>query len=101
MDLYFYLTILFLELCSFKEIAMNAPLERKRRPGRPKTTKKALEKQPNETQNVNNLGICSCDESDLETQDDENSKKIRLDAVNNIPVKKKVGRPAGSKNKKK
>ncbi|RNA30169.1 hypothetical protein BpHYR1_046592 [Brachionus plicatilis] len=43
---------------------MNIPLERKRRPGRPKATANALTRQPNETQNVNDLGISVYEESD-------------------------------------
>ncbi|RMZ96845.1 hypothetical protein BpHYR1_033841, partial [Brachionus plicatilis] len=38
-------------------LAMNISLERKRRPGRPKATTNALTRQPNETHNVNDLGI--------------------------------------------
>jgi hypothetical protein len=80
---------------------MNVPLERKRRPGRPKTTTKALTKQPNETQAINNLSISSCEESDTETQIEQSAKKLCLNSVSNAQLKKKVGRPAGSKNKKK
>ncbi|RNA41873.1 hypothetical protein BpHYR1_020982 [Brachionus plicatilis] len=43
---------------------MKIPLERKRRPDRPKATTNALTRQPNETQNVNDLGISAYEESD-------------------------------------
>ncbi|CAF0979480.1 unnamed protein product [Brachionus calyciflorus] len=92
------------KLCSFKEIAMNIPLERKRRPGRPKATTSALIRQPNETQLIIDIDISSCDESDSESISNETppEKRIRVDQdVNNLPKeKRKRGRPAGSKNKK-
>ncbi|RNA21160.1 hypothetical protein BpHYR1_039674 [Brachionus plicatilis] len=43
---------------------MNIPLERKRRPGRPKATTNALTRQPNETQNVDDLCISVFEKSD-------------------------------------
>ena len=46
---------------------MNLPLERKRRPGRPKITANALSRQPNETQKISDLGIRSCDGSDSDS----------------------------------
>ena len=81
---------------------MNLPLERKRRPGRPKTTTKALTRQPNETQLVDDLGISSCEESEHEAGviDEQVQKKIRLEE-SALPVKKKRGWPVGIKNKKK
>ncbi|RNA26635.1 hypothetical protein BpHYR1_009932 [Brachionus plicatilis] len=51
---------------------MNIPLERKRRPGRPKATTYALTRQPNETQNVNDLGISVYEESDSDDPPDHN-----------------------------
>ncbi|RNA39089.1 hypothetical protein BpHYR1_016861, partial [Brachionus plicatilis] len=51
-------------LCHMKELAMNIPLEKKRRPGCPKTTTNALTRQPNESHNVNDLGISVDEESD-------------------------------------
>ncbi|RNA00976.1 hypothetical protein BpHYR1_045099 [Brachionus plicatilis] len=45
------------------KISMNIPLERKRRPGRPKATTNALIRQPNETQVINDIDISSGEES--------------------------------------
>ncbi|RNA17574.1 hypothetical protein BpHYR1_014401 [Brachionus plicatilis] len=52
-----------LSLDNFKEMAMNIPLERKRRPGRPKARTNALILQPNEAQVVDDIG----EESDSES----------------------------------
>lgn len=80
---------------------MNIPLERKRRPGRPKNTAKALVRQPNETQKVNDLGISSCDDSDTETTSHQPcAKKRRIEVNVESSVRRRPGRPAGSKNKK-
>ncbi|RNA25935.1 hypothetical protein BpHYR1_037844 [Brachionus plicatilis] len=59
---------------------MNIPLERKCRPGRPKATTNAFTCQPNETQNVNDLGISVNEEinSDDPPVQEPISKKIRL-----------------------
>ncbi|RNA07572.1 hypothetical protein BpHYR1_047351 [Brachionus plicatilis] len=60
---------------------MNIPLERKRRPGRLKATTNALTCQPNETQNVNDLGISVYEESDSDDPPVQEpiSNKIRLE----------------------
>lgn len=71
---------------------MNIPLERKRRPGRPKATTSALIRQPNETQLIIDIDISSCDESDSESISNETppEKRIRVDQdVNNLPKEKK------------
>lgn len=79
---------------------MNIPLERKRRAGRPKLTAKALTKQPNETQAINEIGISSCEDSETEEIAEPLAKKSRVEVIEKLP-KNKRGRPAGSKNKKK
>ncbi|RNA34963.1 hypothetical protein BpHYR1_031859 [Brachionus plicatilis] len=60
---------------------MYIPLERKRRPGRPKATTNALTLQPNETQNVNYLGISVYEELDSDDPPVQEpiSKKNRLE----------------------
>ncbi|RNA27016.1 hypothetical protein BpHYR1_007846, partial [Brachionus plicatilis] len=77
------------QLFHIKEIAMNIPLERKGRPGRPKATTNAL---------------IQSDSGDPPVQEPI-SKKIRLEetlTVNQQPqVKKKRGRPVGSNKQKK
>ncbi|RMZ95464.1 hypothetical protein BpHYR1_025513 [Brachionus plicatilis] len=86
---------------------MNIPLERKRRPGRPKATTNALTRQPNETQNVNVLCTSVSEQSDSDEPPVQQpiSKKIRLEeTLTVIPqpqVKKKCGRPVGSNKQKK
>ncbi|RNA24439.1 hypothetical protein BpHYR1_048253 [Brachionus plicatilis] len=96
-----------LKLFHIKEIAMNIPLERKDRPGRPKATINALTRQPNETQNVNVLCISVSEESDSGDPPVQEpiSKKIRLEenlTVTPQPqIKKKRGSPVGSNKQKK
>ncbi|RMZ95670.1 hypothetical protein BpHYR1_006864 [Brachionus plicatilis] len=75
---------------------MNIPLERKRRPGRPKATTNALTRQSNETQNVNVLCISLYEESDSghPPVQEPISKKIRLEETLTVTpqpqVKKKT-----------
>ncbi|RNA35525.1 hypothetical protein BpHYR1_039995 [Brachionus plicatilis] len=82
---------------------MNIPLERKRRPGRPKASVNALTRQSNETQNVNVFCISVSEGSD--SGDPPISKKIRLEETLTVTpqpqVKKKRGRPVGSNKQKK
>ncbi|RMZ99197.1 hypothetical protein BpHYR1_000806 [Brachionus plicatilis] len=70
-----------LNLFHIKELAMNIPLERKCLPDRPKATTNALTRQPNETQNVNDLGINVYEESDTDDPPEQEpiSNKIRLE----------------------
>ncbi|RNA11068.1 hypothetical protein BpHYR1_035553 [Brachionus plicatilis] len=96
-----------LKLFHIKEIAMDIPLERKRRPGRPKASINALTRQSNETQNVNVLCISVSEESDSGDRPVQEpiSKKIRpvetLTVTPQPQVKKKRGRPVGSNKQKK
>ncbi|RNA24848.1 hypothetical protein BpHYR1_043696 [Brachionus plicatilis] len=81
-----------LKLCHIKEIAMNIPLERKRRPGRPKATTNALTRQPNETQNVNVLCISVSEKSDSGDPPVQEpiSKKIRLEETITVTLQPQV-----------
>ncbi|RNA27264.1 hypothetical protein BpHYR1_036907 [Brachionus plicatilis] len=96
-----------LKLYHIKEIAMNIPIERKRRPGCLKATTKALTRQPNVTQNVNVFCISVSEESDSDDPPIQEliSKKIRFEeTLTVIPqpqVKIKCGRPVGSNKQKK
>ncbi|RNA16658.1 hypothetical protein BpHYR1_004917 [Brachionus plicatilis] len=78
---------------------MNIPLERKRCPGRPKSTTNALTGQPNKTQNVNYLDISVYEELDSDDPPVQEpiSKKFVLKGPQSLlhspKLKKKRGRP--------
>ncbi|RNA04868.1 hypothetical protein BpHYR1_017325 [Brachionus plicatilis] len=75
---------------------MNIPLERKRRSGRPKVTTNALTGQPNETQNVNYLGISVYEELDSDDPPAQEpiSKKIRLERTPIVTTQPQVKKNA-------
>ncbi|RNA00019.1 hypothetical protein BpHYR1_048480 [Brachionus plicatilis] len=75
---------------------MNIPLERKRRSGRPKASTNALTRQPNETQNVDYLGISVYEELDSDDPPVQEpiSIKIRLEGTPIVTTKPQVKKNA-------